>query len=166
MGSWNEYKETYRTESNIYDYARAGDLRGLAHLLSVDHGLDLDAKNERGYSALMLAVYNGEQDFCEALIRGGADVNSCDAMQNTVLMAAAYKGNLYILTMLLECGANTKYKNKSQMDARDWALMFGRAEIVQYLDEHYPSLVSTSKFKSILKFIKLAFMMLKKRSEP
>ena len=161
MRNWNDYKKTYRTKSDIFDFARVGDLRGFANLLSQNAKLDLDAKNQRGYSALMLAVYNGEQDFCEALLRGGADVNSRDFLGNTVLMASAFKGNLNILKLLLHFGAITTHQNKSKMNARDWALMFGRTEIIQHLDSNFPNTVTSSKIKSILRFIRLGFIMLR-----
>jgi len=160
MKNWNNYKQTYRSESDIFDFARSGDLRGFANLLSQNPNLDLDAKNSKGYSALMLAVYNDQQDFCETLLRGGADANSMDSIGNTVLMACAYKGNLTLLKLLLHFGALTTYENKSKMNVRDWAKMFGREDIIHYLDDTFPSAITPSKFTSILKFIKLGFIML------
>ena len=165
MRNWNDYKKTYRAKSDIFDFARVGDLRGFANLLSENAELDLDAKNHRGYSALMLAVYNGQKDFCEALLRGGADVNSRDFLGNTVLMACAFKGNLNILKLLLHFGAITTHKNKSKMNARDWALMFGRTEIIQYLDSYFPNTTGTSKIKSTLKFVGLGLIILKTKAK-
>ena len=160
MATWKDYKNTYRAESDIFDFARVGDLRGLANMLSQSSELDVDAKNNRGYSALMLAVYNRENDFCETLLRCGANVDSTDAVGNTVLMAAAFKGNLEMLKLLLEYGASLTLKNKTNMDVRDWASMFGRKEILQYLDTVYPSNISPSKLKNIIRFLKLGFCLL------
>ncbi|UGA56578.1 ankyrin repeat domain-containing protein [Vibrio sp. VB16] len=163
MRNWNDYKTTYRSESDIFDFARVGDFRGLVNILSQHTEIDLDAKNNRGYSPLMLAVYNGERDFCEALLRSGADVNSMDFMKNTVLMASAFKGNVEIIKLLLQFGAITTNRNKTNMNVRDWALMFGRTEVVQYLDNTLPTLVSASKIKNFIRFIGLSFLMLKPR---
>lgn len=160
MKNWKTYKKTYRIEPNLHDFARTGDLRGLANSLSHSPDIDLDAKNVRGYSPLMLAVYNGQQDFCEALLRCGADVNSTDAVGNSLLMGAAFKGNLHILKLLLRFNANLTLKNKSKMTARDWAVMFKRREIISYLDGLYYTDRSTSKMTSILRFIKLGFILL------
>ncbi|GGP68400.1 ankyrin repeat domain-containing protein [Shewanella saliphila] len=160
MTAWKEYKKTYRAEADIFDFARVGDLRGLANMLSQHGELDVDAKNNRGYSALMLAVYNSENDFCETLLRCGANVDSTDAVGNTVLMAAAYKGNLDILKLLLEYGASLTLKNKTNMDVRDWASMFGRKEILQYLDSVYPSNTAPSQLTNIARFLKLGFCLL------
>ncbi len=164
MKKWNDYKKTYREEPNLFDHARCGDLRGLADLLTENHALDLNMTNHSGYSALMLSVYNNEKDFCEALLRCGADANATDSVGNTLLMAAAFKGNLDIFKLLLEFGAEPLVKNKTGMDARDWATMFGRAEIVQYIDESYPSTPS-SRLNNILKFIKLTLVLLKTKAQ-
>lgn len=110
----------------------------------------------------MLAVYNNEKDCCEALLRCGADVNSADNVGNTVLMASAYKGNLEIFKLLLEFGSNPQLTNKTNMTARDWALMFNRKNIIDYLNKTYPA-KADSKFKSIVKFIALSPMMVMKR---
>lgn len=76
-------------------------MRGYAKPLMRDNALDLNASNVRVYSALMLAAYNDEKGFCEALLCSGADVNSIDNMDNAVLMEAAYKGDIEILSLLL-----------------------------------------------------------------
>lgn len=163
MKNWKAYKQTYRTESTLFDYAREGDLRGFANLLSQDAELDINVTNHCGYSALMLAVYNGKKDFCEALLKFGADVNSIDAMDNTVLMGAAYKGDLSIMELLLQFNANITLENKTKMNVRDWAVMFGRIEVLSYLDLHYPSQGSASKMKNIVRFIKLGFILIQSK---
>lgn len=159
MTNWKNYKKTYRTERDLHDFARSGDLRGLANILSHSPDSDLNAKNAQGYSPLMLAVYNGQDDFCEALLRCGADVNSTDSVDNSLLMGAAFKGNLNILKLLLKFDANITLKNKSKMTVRDWALMFKRTEILQYIDKLYYNESPTSKTKNILRFIKLGFIL-------
>lgn len=163
MKSWNTYKKTFRNEPDIFDYARQGDLRGLANLLTDQPNMDFNAKNHRGYSPLMLAVYNGQDDFCEALLRCGADVNSSDNIGNTLLMSAAYKGNLTLLKLLLQYGASVAVENKSKMTVRDWAVMFKRNDIVTYLDKHYTTQNKPSKFHSLMKFIRLALILLKSK---
>ncbi|CAM2997346.1 ankyrin repeat domain-containing protein [Vibrio rarus] len=157
--TWTSYKKTYRNEADIFDFARCGDLRGLADILTSQPEFDFDEKNHNGYSALMLAVYNGQKDFCEALLRCGADVNSTDSVGNTLLMSAAFKGNLPIFELLLSYGAGTEYKNKSNMTVKDWAVMFKRTEIIDYLNRHYPNEKSSSKLGNIVKFIKLSFLL-------
>lgn len=163
MSTWSDYKKTFKSQPDIFDCARSGDFRGLATILSQDSQLDLDATNHRGYSPLMLAVYNGQTDFCEALLRSGADVNSKDSIGNTVLMASAFKGNLDIVQLLLSYGADTSAKNRSSMNVRDWASMFGRSQVVEYLDNRVTNVQASSRFKNLLRFIKLSFIMIKSK---
>lgn len=161
MKSWREYKKTFRTEPDIFDFARTGDLRGFANILSTIPEFNYNDKNHRGYSPLMLAVYNGQIDFCEALLRCGADVNSTDSVGNTLLMGAAFKGDLEIIKLLLQFGANVDLKNKSNMTVRDWAIMFKRDNIINYLNTHYPTDNTSSKAMSVFRFIKLSFHFIK-----
>ena len=161
--SWQNYKKTFRTEGDLFDFARSGDLRGLANLLSESSSFDVNAVNNRGYSALMLAVYNGEKDFCEALLRCGADVNSIDAVGNSVLMAAAYKGEISIVELLFQFDADIALKNKTNMNVRDWAQMFGRKGVLIYLDKNYPEQAKSSKLKNIIRFIKLGVILIRNK---
>lgn len=162
MSKWDDYKKTYRVDTTLIDCARSGDFYSLVNLLSNTPDINIDETNSSGYSALMLAVYNNEKDCCEALLRCGADVNSADNVGNTVLMASAYKGNLEIFKLLLEFGSNPQLTNKTNMTARDWALMFNRKNIIDYLNKTYPA-KADSKFKGIVKFIALSSMMVMKR---
>jgi len=163
MKKWQDYKQTYRTESDLFDFARSGDLRGFATYLYQHPNVDLNAVNQKGYSALMLAVYNGQRDFCEALLRSGADVHSRDFIGNTVLMASAFKGNLEIVKLLLDFDASPTDLNETNMNARDWAQMFGRKNIVEFFDEYYPNNNNGSKLKNFLRFIKLSLVMVLKK---
>lgn len=162
MSKWDDYKKTYRVDTTLIDCARSGDFYSLVNLLSNNPDININETNSSGYSALMLAVYNNEKDCCEALLRCGADVNSTDHVGNTVLMASAYKGNLEIFKLLLEFGSNPQLTNKTNMTARDWALMFNRKAIIDYLNTTHPG-KTDHKFKSIVKFIALSSMMAIKR---
>lgn len=157
MKTWTEYKATFPDAPDIFACARAGDLRGLADLLTAIPDLELNVINHRGYSPLMLAVYNGQQDFCEALLRGGADVNSTDSMGNTVLMAAAYKGNREIFELLMRFGADANRVNRSGMTAHDWAIAFGRKDIAALLAARDGSVRPRARWKTWLRLLILPF---------
>lgn len=162
MKTWQEYKTTFPQTPSIFDLARSGDLLGLRDLLMTNPEIDLNQKNSSGYSALMLAVYNGQQDFCEALLRSGVCVESFDKMKNSVLMAASFKGNLNVIKLLLEYGANPINTNVSSMNAFDWAKMFGRNEVVDfYIEQEFFRKEKFSKIKSIGRFFMLFPMILK-----
>lgn len=157
--SWSDYKETYRGESDIFDFVRVGDFRGLVGVLSTQADLNINQTNSRGYSPLMLAVYHGEKDCAEALLRCGADVHSTDPMGNTVLMAAAFKGKQGVAELLLSFGADIQARNKTGMTALDWAVMFGRKEMVSFLGELVTEEKPASKLKNAFRFIRLSLLM-------
>lgn len=163
MKKWTDYKKTFPKPS-LFDFARSGDLTGLAELLALDPHLDVNQKNHKGYCALMLAIYNGQDIFAQALLRGGADVNSTDLVGNSVLMGAAYKGNTALIKLLLDWGADAKAVNESGMNAYDWAKTFGRKEAMELLatgsgSEKKPS----SLFKNYINFARLALKIISKR---
>lgn len=162
MRSWNDYKKTFPNPS-LFDFARTGDLGGLAQLLEENPELDLDAINHKGYSALMLSIYNGQEIFSEALLRGGADPNSRDFLGNTLLMGAAYKGNAKMIELLLSYGANLRLQNNSGMTAKDWAQMFGRKDVISLIEKIDPEIPSSHFLQNALKFTKLTWFMLKRK---
>lgn len=133
MRTWSNYKKTF-SAPNIFDFARSGDLASLAELLTQNPHTDLSQKNHKGYSALMLAIYNGQEVFAEALLRAGAEVNSTDNVGNTILMGAAFKGNLKLINLLLDYGADLNQLNDSGMSAYDWAKIFGRNEVMKLFE--------------------------------
>lgn len=154
--TWQEYKATFPKGPSLFDLARSGDLVGLRDLLVENSDIDLNQKNPSGYSALMLAVYNHQRDFCEALLRSGVCVESTDNMKNSALMAASFKGNLDIIKLLLEFNANPASTNASAMNAYDWALMFGREEVTQfYKEQGFYREKKYSKMKSLWRFFML-----------
>ena len=114
----------------LFDAAKANDVAQLKLLR--EGGADLDAKDARGFSALMLAAYSGSEDAFQWLLDAGADVNS-DAGGNTVMMGAAFKGYLGMVKKLLEKGADPTLRNAQGMDAHDFAAQFGQAEVAAYL---------------------------------
>lgn len=94
------------------------------------------------------------------MLRCGADVNSTDAVHNTLLMGAAFKGDLAMVKLLLNYGANVSLTNKSKMTVRDWAIMFKRTEIIEFLDSCFKLQYSPSMITNVYRFIKLSFYIL------
>lgn len=151
MKNWNDYKKTFGVPS-LFDFARTGDLQGLAELIQANPQIDLNQKNHKGYSALMLSVYNNQQIFSEALLRGGADPNSKDNVGNSILMGAAFKGNIELINLLLSFGADPMMKNNTGMTALDWARTFGRQEVISFFQEKY-QMKGRSKLDNYFRFL-------------
>ncbi|OWY98570.1 hypothetical protein PHMEG_00030633, partial [Phytophthora megakarya] len=69
--------------------------------LLLARGIDVDAHNEDGWTALHNAVHNGHTDIILALLEGGADVGARSNNGNTALHLAAFNGNTDVVKLLL-----------------------------------------------------------------
>lgn len=125
--AWQRYQQTMRAEPTLWSAARDNDVRELARLL--DAGAELEARDARGYSALMLAAYSGQLEATQYLLARGADPNTSDAAGNSALMGAAFKGDVAIARALLAAGADLAARNTAGLDAAGFARQFGRREI-------------------------------------
>ncbi len=84
--------------------------------LLLDQGIDVNAKNEKGWTALHLAAHQGHKDIVELLIKSGANVNqkiqSCWDPQKysrwTPLDMAIEKRHTEIAKLLLSAGADVQ----------------------------------------------------------
>ncbi len=133
MSSWDEYKKTMKLENPLFQYAREGNSIQIQNLLpSIS---DINEKEAKGYSALMLAAYNGHLEASKILIEYGADVNTADNAGSSALMGAAFKGHLEIVKLLLEKRADPFHQNAKRLTALSFALMFGRSEVADILSQ-------------------------------
>ena len=114
-------------------FASEGSMPTLARLL--DEGCPINERDHRGYSPLMLAAYAGNLEALELLLARGADPNTADLFGNTVLMGAAFKGFVPIVLRLLAAGADPATTNHGGLDARGFALAFGRSDVFAVLDK-------------------------------
>ncbi|TXE07752.1 hypothetical protein ES711_09935 [Gelidibacter salicanalis] len=73
---------------------------------------DLEVKDQKGRTALMLATYNNDNTIAEILMVSGADVNAQDAMLNSPHLYAGASGYLEILKMTLSHGARFDIFNR------------------------------------------------------
>jgi ankyrin repeat protein len=128
--AWQRYKNTMRAEPTLSGAARSNDVGELARLL--DAGGELEARDARGYSALMLAAYSGQLEATQYLLARGGSPNTSDAAGNSALMGAAFKGELAIVRALLAAGADLGARNDAGLDAKGFALHFGRHEVLAF----------------------------------
>ena len=95
----------------------------------VKNGIDINAQNEKGQTALYFAIskevsmftttiqkeqiFENQLDTIKELLKHGADINIKDKFGNTPLTHAVYRGNIDITKLLLENGAdiNAPIKN-------------------------------------------------------
>ena len=132
---------------DILSAARMGDINKLKELVST--GLDINQKNERGHSALMIAAYNAHYSAAEFLIQQGADVNSVDESGNSILMGVVFKGHAPLFELLIKHGALLDVLNKKNQSALDLAVMFGRRNLIFRINQLQNTDRSASKLEQI-----------------
>lgn len=123
-----------RLQELLFDAARMGRDDMIVPLLQA--GAELEARDPRGFTALILASYNGHDAATAELIAAGADIDTPDeARGNTALMGVAFKGFTEIARRLIRAGAEIDRRNNAGQTALMMAALFGKAEIVAMLLE-------------------------------
>jgi uncharacterized protein len=117
-------------DATFLDAIEKGDAVAFYSLL--ESNADVNAKNENGTTALMVAANNERPEFLKALISRGADVNAKNNFGNTALMNAASFGQVEMVRDLLIAGANVKAKNESGWTALKLALKSAHAREENY----------------------------------
>lgn len=115
-------------------FAAAREGRADLVLALLDAGAPLNARDERGYTALTLAAYNGKADLVTLLIARGADACAMDPRGNTALMGAAFKGDDAMARLLLDkAPCSVDQANAQGQTALMMASLFGREQQVRML---------------------------------
>lgn len=92
------------TPQGFLKSAEAGDRAVVAMFLA--SGVDINTRDERGWTPLMISSFNGDEEIVELLIRSGADVHARDAAGYGPLHWAAFNGYHRVIKLLIDKGAN------------------------------------------------------------
>jgi ankyrin repeat protein len=96
-------------------------------------GIDINARDEDGCTALMLASEKGDLELVNLLIGNGADVNVRDADGYTALMYVAYRGDLEIARLLIKNKADVNAVDNDGWTALMYASVKGKRDVVELL---------------------------------
>lgn len=101
-------------------------------------GADINAiSKDRGYTAVMDAVWRGNLELTKLLITKGADLNTInkEGQNNLVLAVGADKDK--IVKLLVENGANPDIKDQMGMSAYGYATLFRKEKIIEILKPYH-----------------------------
>ena len=118
-------------ERDMIAAAERGELPVVRRLLA--DGARIDARDQRGRSALLAATHRNRIDVARFLIQEGADVNAKDFVQDTPYLYAAAEGRIEILKMTLAAGADLKDTNRYRGTDLIPAAHHGHVEAVKLL---------------------------------
>lgn len=115
----------------LLDASKRGDGKAVASLLK--EGVAIDARDERGQTALLIATRANDIETARLLIEAGADVNAKDAIRDSPYLYAGASGYLEILRMTLSHGADLQSTNRFGGTALIPASERGHVETVETL---------------------------------
>jgi|GEM_PF-3522839 ankyrin repeat protein len=118
-------------------------------------GAEVNAKNKRGETPLMLAIWFAKPEICDALIDAGAEIDTQDKRGDTPLMLAIERGNIKTLKILIDVGAEINVKSSDGMTPLMLAIEGAKPEICAMLidagaDIHVRTLSEQSLFTMAL----------------
>ncbi|WP_433753849.1 ankyrin repeat domain-containing protein [Paenibacillus amylolyticus] len=99
----------------------------------IQAGANINAQDQSGRTATMIAAYNNDLTSAKVLIEAGSNVNIQDDMKNNPFLYAGAEGYLDILKLTIEAGADPAITNRYGGTALIPASEHGYVDVVQEL---------------------------------
>ncbi|XP_070334645.1 inactive serine/threonine-protein kinase TEX14 isoform X3 [Odocoileus virginianus] len=142
-------------EAQLHEYVKQGNYVKVKKILK--KGIYVDAVNSLGQTALFIAALLGLTKLVDVLVDYGADPNHRCFDGSTPVHAAAFSGNQWILSKLLDAGGDLRLHDEKGRNPQTWALAAGKerstvmVEFMQRCAAHMQAIIQG--FSDLLKKI-------------
>uniref|UniRef100_A0A8C3X3P5 Inactive serine/threonine-protein kinase TEX14 n=1 Tax=Catagonus wagneri TaxID=51154 RepID=A0A8C3X3P5_9CETA len=132
-------------EAQLHEYVKQGNYVKVKKILK--KGIYVDAVNSLGQTALFTAALLGLPKLVDVLVDYGSDPNHRCFDGSTPVHAAAFSGNQWILSKLLDAGGDLRLHDEKGRDPQTWALAAGKehstaaVELMQRCAAHMQALI-------------------------
>jgi hypothetical protein len=131
MSTQDTKKESHPATADLWRIAETGDAHDLESILAT--GVEIDASDSHGMTALMRAAHHGRIEMVRLLLHHGADPNLARNDKFTPLMLAAFFGHEEIVRILVQHGADMDAGSRFGTTAQQWAAARTFQDVVHYL---------------------------------
>ncbi|XP_012503893.1 PREDICTED: inactive serine/threonine-protein kinase TEX14 isoform X2 [Propithecus coquereli] len=111
-------------EAQLHEYVKQGNYVKVKKILK--KGIYVDAVNSLGQTALFVAALLGLAKLVDVLVDYGSDPNHRCFDGSTPVHAAAFSGNQWILSKLLDAGGDLRLHDQKGRNPQTWALTAGK----------------------------------------
>ncbi|XP_006833698.1 PREDICTED: inactive serine/threonine-protein kinase TEX14 [Chrysochloris asiatica] len=111
-------------EAQLHEYVKQGNYVKVKKILK--KGIYVDAVNSLGQTALFIASLLGLTKLVDVLVDYGSDPNHRCFDGSTPVHAAAFSGNQWILSKLLDAGGDLRLHDEKGRSPQTWALTAGK----------------------------------------
>lgn len=99
----------------------------------IERGASLEARDDLGYTPLILAAFKGRVAALRLLVGAGANTKALDRKGNSPLMFAAQWGDLNAVRLLLDAGADPMVRGEKGYTALRIARLSNQLEVAEFL---------------------------------
>jgi hypothetical protein len=115
----------------LFTAVATGDNEAAEELLN--KGVNVNAKDRYGNTALLIAAENGRANIANFLIAKGASLEDANIYGYTPVFAAVVNGNAEMIEFLIGCGSRVDAKNRYASSPLDYIQAKGYRDVADYL---------------------------------
>ncbi|MBL4616931.1 MAG: ankyrin repeat domain-containing protein [Robiginitomaculum sp.] len=122
-----------KADQKLMDYFFAAAKTGETEVLTefLDNGFPVNLRNNKSYTALMMATYHGQKDAVSILLNHGANACLKDKRGHTAMMGAMVKAEWSIAKILYKKDCKQAYTTGKTLE--EFAKVFGQTDKLEAL---------------------------------